>query len=261
MIPAFSPSMTFMMSIKTCLSKYCTFSGRARRSEFWYFFLVCVIISSFFLSILYVLVPDLYFGYYSNYSYNNRNYKVINISTFGYVWIVIFLVIELVLSIPLLAASVRRLHDIGKTGCWLFIELIPFGIFFLLYLWSLDSQIETNIYGESPKYNMPLNSPIINNGGLGFVQPGLYPVANPVMAPAYGQGNVNVQPNLYQPLSQPGQPINNPSLGPQIQQNITAINPPHSEEQKNDIPIPVSDNLFDKPGSEYNSHPPNGPNN
>ena len=53
--------------------------------------------------------------------------------------------------IPSYAVSVRRLHDIGKSGYWLFINLVPFGCFWFLYLVLQDSDPGRNRYGINPK--------------------------------------------------------------------------------------------------------------
>jgi uncharacterized membrane protein YhaH (DUF805 family) len=58
----------------------------------------------------------------------------------------------LLLIIPTLAVAVRRLHDIGKSGWWMLISLVPLigGIWFFI-LSVTDSQLEENIYGKNPK--------------------------------------------------------------------------------------------------------------
>ena len=103
--------MSFFESISTCLvKKYFTFSGRATRSEFWWFYLftILVIYGSFFLCIwIYPNNPEIVF------------------SVCG--------VLMLLLFIPNLAVSVRRLHDVGISGWGLLIGLIPIvGPFMLL---------------------------------------------------------------------------------------------------------------------------------
>lgn len=103
--------MSFFESISTCLvKKYFTFSGRATRSEFWWFhlFTILVIYGSFFLCIwIYPNNPEIVFSVYG--------------------------VLMLLLFIPKLAVSVRRLHDVGISGWGLLIGLIPIvGLFMLL---------------------------------------------------------------------------------------------------------------------------------
>lgn len=59
---------------------------------------------------------------------------------------------SLALFIPSLAVAVRRLHDIGRSGWWLLIGLIPLvGAFVLLVFAVQDSQPGSNAYGPNPK--------------------------------------------------------------------------------------------------------------
>ena len=85
--------MSFGEAIKSVFSKYATFSGRARRSEFWYFFLLNVIIC-FVLGFIPVL------------------------SWVSGLW-------SLAILIPFLAVTVRRFHDTGKSGWYYLVPLIP----------------------------------------------------------------------------------------------------------------------------------------
>ena len=89
--------MNFGEAIKSVFSKYATFSGRARRSEFWYFFLF-----NFLVSFVLGLIPFL--------------------SVVSGLW-------ALAVLIPNLAVAVRRLHDIGKSGWTYLYFLIPSFIF------------------------------------------------------------------------------------------------------------------------------------
>ena len=97
------------------LGKYAQFKGRAGRSEFWMFYLVYFIIGAVF-SILMNLVASISFLYY--------------------IILVLQVIIIVGLLVPTLAVSVRRLHDIGKGGEWIFINLIPLigSIWFLILL-------------------------------------------------------------------------------------------------------------------------------
>ena len=116
--------MGFTEAIQTCFSKYATFSGRARRSEYWYFFLCYTILTGIL-------------------SFLARNSTVL-----GYV----SGVIEIALFIPMLAVSVRRLHDIGKSGWFYLIGLIPLVGFIIMIVWYCrDSAPGQNMYGPNPK--------------------------------------------------------------------------------------------------------------
>ncbi|MES2687237.1 MAG: DUF805 domain-containing protein [Pseudomonadota bacterium] len=93
--------MNFGQAISTCFSKYATFSGRASRPEFWWFFLFQILVS-------------------------------IAASMFGDV---INGLVGLALLLPALAVGARRLHDIGKSGWWQLIMLTVIGLLLLIYWW------------------------------------------------------------------------------------------------------------------------------
>ena len=100
------------------LKQYGDFSGRARRKEFWMFFLFDTV----FRFVAAAIDPGLLAIYY------------------------------LALFIPSLAVSVRRLHDVGKSGWMLLIVIIPLiGPFWLLGLMLTNSFHGINKYGVNPK--------------------------------------------------------------------------------------------------------------
>ena len=95
--------MTFTQSIKTCLSKYATFSGTASRSEFWWFALFTLLLNCFALFI-YFAASD-----------SPRPHRDLNsTSNDG----VIFYMVHFGTLIPFLSAGSRRLHDMGNSGWW-----------------------------------------------------------------------------------------------------------------------------------------------
>lgn len=107
------------------LKKYAVFSGRAGRTEYWMFVLFNFIFS---------LAASL-----------------IGILTFGILYIVA-IVYGLAVLVPALAVGVRRLHDVGKSGWYYFIILIPIaGPIWFLVLMCTDSQPGDNQYGPNPK--------------------------------------------------------------------------------------------------------------
>lgn len=115
--------MSFFEAINTCLiKKYCTFSGRATRSEFWWFhlFTSLLIYGSFFLGIwVYPNNPEIVFG--------------------------ISGVVMLFLIIPNLSVTVRRLHDVGKSGWYLLMGLIPYvGAIILLIQYITPSVLDSD---------------------------------------------------------------------------------------------------------------------
>ncbi len=104
--------MGFLEAIKTCFGKFMTFSGRARRSEFWWFYLLNFIIGC---------IPFL-----------------------GWIW-------GLIVLIPSIAVGIRRLHDTGRSGWWYLLVLVPLVNLLLIYFFICDSQAGSNEYGENPK--------------------------------------------------------------------------------------------------------------
>ncbi|MFF4357702.1 DUF805 domain-containing protein [Streptomyces sp. NPDC001604] len=116
-------SMSFADAARTCLTaKYATFSGRARRAEYWWFSVVYVIAAVAFVGISWVIENPL-----------------------PSVLLLPFLV-------PMLSVSVRRLHDTGKSGRRMLIALIPVvGPIMYLVGMTVDGTPGTNQYGPSPK--------------------------------------------------------------------------------------------------------------
>ena len=118
--------MGFGEAIQSVFSKYATFSGRARRSEYWYFVL------------LQVIVTAVLNGLYS--------------ATESVAFSAILVLFDLALLVPSLAVCWRRLHDIGRSGAYYFFVLIPLVGWILLLVWMCqDSQPGENQYGPNPK--------------------------------------------------------------------------------------------------------------
>ena len=164
------PPLDFVTAVKNCLSNYVTLEGRARRSEYWWFVLPVYIMDFLFflLEILYVSGAIKIYDYSSSSSSSSYNpyypydpypssstYYKSHKNTGAIVTLAIFIVLfSCGLMLPLLCATVRRLHDIGKRGEYIFILLVPlYGPITLLVLLCRDSQPETNKFGPSPKYN------------------------------------------------------------------------------------------------------------
>lgn len=122
--------MSFSEAIQSVFSKYATFSGRARRSEYWYFVLFNLVISAA-LSIGVNLTAN---------------------SSFNWVLTGASGLFSLAVLIPGLAVAWRRLHDIGKSGAWYLLNLIPLVGSIILLVWCCqDSQPGDNMYGPNPK--------------------------------------------------------------------------------------------------------------
>ena len=106
-----------------CLMKYATFGGRARRQEFWMFFLV----DELLVLVLHAVGAVL--------------------GTF-----ILGALYNLAVLVPRLAVGARRLHDMGRTGWWQLLLLIPFvGFILLIGFWCLEGERFENEYGAVPK--------------------------------------------------------------------------------------------------------------
>ena len=107
----------------TVLKKYAEFNGRATRSEYWYFVLINTIVTIILIAIGNTIGNNLLDTVYS-----------------------------LAVLIPTLAVTARRLHDIGKSGWWQLILLIPILGFIILIIFLVkDSTPVFNEYGPNPK--------------------------------------------------------------------------------------------------------------
>lgn len=112
------------------LKQYADFSGRARRSEYWYFVLFNMIFA------IVAVVLD----------------NILGTAIEGVGYGPIYGLYVLALLVPGLAVAVRRLHDVGKSGWMFLIVLIPLiGAIWLLVLSFTDSQPGTNKWGPNPK--------------------------------------------------------------------------------------------------------------
>ena len=109
--------------LKVLKEHYADFEGRARRTEFWMFALINIII---------MVILD-FIGNMINFTWISTIYS-------------------LAVVVPSIAVTVRRLHDIGKSGWWWLIVLIPFiGGIVLIVFCVMDSQPGSNQYGANPK--------------------------------------------------------------------------------------------------------------
>jgi uncharacterized membrane protein YhaH (DUF805 family) len=112
------------------LKKYAVFSGRARRKEYWLFFLFNLIIT-------------LVLGFIDGAA--GLASETTGYGPLGGLY-------ALAVLIPGLAVSVRRLHDTDRSGWWLLLFLVPIlGALVVLVFMVLDSQEGSNQYGPNPK--------------------------------------------------------------------------------------------------------------
>lgn len=104
--------MTPIESIKSAVRNYANFNGRANRPEFWWFYLFVFIV---------VIVT---------------------------IWIpVVGIIIALALLLPSLSVTARRLHDMGQSGWWQLLYLVPFGGIAVLVMCAQPGTNGPNMYG------------------------------------------------------------------------------------------------------------------
>ena len=122
--------MGFIEAIKICFNKYVDFKGRARRSEYWFFYLF-TIISSLVLGFMEGLI-----GIFPN----TDQAVLANI-------------FSLLVIIPSIAVGVRRLHDTNHSGWWYLLIIIPIIGWIIILIWLCKNSDEgDNRFGSNPKY-------------------------------------------------------------------------------------------------------------
>lgn len=115
------------------------FKGRTTRREYWMFFLINILIISLLCAIAMV---------FTFFAINSTDGSAGWIVTFIFFALSIYLI---VLIIPSISITVRRLHDIGLSGWWFLIGYIPYAGGFALFLMTvLPGTKEDNKYGVSP---------------------------------------------------------------------------------------------------------------
>ncbi|MBI4275225.1 MAG: DUF805 domain-containing protein [Rhizobiales bacterium] len=117
--------MNFLEAIASGFRNYINFSGRARRSEYWYWVLFVLL-----LGVVTALLDAVIFG--------ESELSPIN------------LIAGIVTFLPGLAIGFRRLHDIDRTGWWWLIVFTIIGVFVLIYWACLKGTDGSNRYGPDP---------------------------------------------------------------------------------------------------------------
>ncbi len=107
------------VAVKSCLGQYATFSGRATRPEYWYFYLAVVAAS------VVAAIVD----------------AVLHINLLN-------TLVQLGVMIPTMAVASRRLHDIGRSGWWQLVALTIVGVFVLIYWFAQKGSPEANRFGQ-----------------------------------------------------------------------------------------------------------------
>ena len=138
--------MTFTQSVKSVFSQYDNFSGRASRSEYWYFQLFNFLISVAICAIACVQIP------FSSISFHDpgQYYVAVVQSIPGWASTLMTLY-SIGIFIPSLAVAFRRLHDTAHGGGWIFINLVPFiGSIWFFILMILPGAPGVNRFGQRP---------------------------------------------------------------------------------------------------------------
>jgi uncharacterized membrane protein YhaH (DUF805 family) len=114
----------------TPLRKFADFSGRARRAEYWWFYLLVIV------GYLMASIIDSLMGLDGT------------VGPYG----IITLVFGLAMLLPSIAAGVRRLHDTDRSGWWMLIAFVPLvGVIVLLVVFVLEGTQGENRFGPDPK--------------------------------------------------------------------------------------------------------------
>ena len=123
--------MSFKDAIKTCFSKYFTFSGRAARPEYWYFFLF-IFVGTFVTTAL----DNAVFGVENVRTTSNS----LHVSSGNGPFSAIFLLASIV---PILSAGWRRMHDTGRSGLYLLYPIIAMiGLLTFMSLFGVSGKVE-----------------------------------------------------------------------------------------------------------------------
>ena len=135
--------MTFTQAVRSGFSNYVTFSGRARRSEFWFWFLFAIIVG-----VVAALLDSMLFPSMMDVQ-TEMGDGVASVSAQGGP---ISALVSLGLFLPGLAVSVRRLHDVDRSGWWVLLAFIPLiGIIVLIVWWATEGTRGPNRFGTDPK--------------------------------------------------------------------------------------------------------------
>ncbi|RRR98740.1 DUF805 domain-containing protein [Glycomyces terrestris] len=175
------------------LGNYAVFSGRARRREYWMF----AFYHAAALLVLWLLTMALSFPFRDSIDGDGGAVLVIPLALYYFGTLV-----------PLLAVTVRRLHDTGRSGVWLLMGLIPGGVgaIIMIVLLSQEGDPHPNRYGPDPKAPQGFHPPLVAQQPVpgapgGFAQPGSYAQSGP-----YAQPGPVAQPAPYQPQPGPRHP-------------------------------------------------------
>ena len=131
-------AVTFRSALGICMNKFFTFSGRASRAEYWFFYMWNIIIS----------LGAAFLGKLSS----MQLIEDLGSNSFTENWaIAVPAIWQSFLFFPLLAAGVRRLHDVGRSGWWFLIAFTGIGVFVLVFWMIAEGERQENVYGPNPR--------------------------------------------------------------------------------------------------------------
>ena len=123
---------------KKALTNYVNFSGRAGRPEFWWWVLAALIVT-----IIVRIVDGLLFAPLMGFDGFNEN-----------AWRPLSMLLGLALILPAIAVGVRRMHDIGKSGWWLLLGLVPIiGALVVIYFYAQKGDPDSNRFGAPEPFS------------------------------------------------------------------------------------------------------------
>jgi uncharacterized membrane protein YhaH (DUF805 family) len=119
-------AMNFPQAVATCFKKYAVFSGRASRSEYWFF-------------VLFYVLGNIATGILDAVVFQTDDKQVFS-SIFA-----------LIIFLPFLGVEIRRLHDVDRSGWWIFIKITIIGMIYPLLVWECrKGRAGPNRFGDDP---------------------------------------------------------------------------------------------------------------
>lgn len=126
--------MTFTQAVSSVLGNYSTFTGRAPRSEYWWW-----VVFSILVNIATSVIDTAIFGTYALLHYGEMT-----------AFTPITTLVGLALIIPSIAVAARRFHDMDRTGWWLLIGFTGIGAFIVFFWFMVKGTPGPNRFGPDP---------------------------------------------------------------------------------------------------------------
>jgi uncharacterized membrane protein YhaH (DUF805 family) len=128
--------MSFLDSVRTCLRKYGDFSGRARPSEYWFWYLA--VSAAYVVVFVAFMIPALI----------TMDPVTVAPGVLGTIGMILWTILALGTVVPMISAAVRRLHDTGKSGWFFLLTFIPFaGVIIGIVLLAAGGEPGPNRFG------------------------------------------------------------------------------------------------------------------